>query len=138
MTTKFQILKIKRLLSQIDEYDLDVPTGFRELTLAYIADNYNGAGPDWLPETEREIFTWLLSLFEPAFLIHDMEFAASNRTVKGFNNANDRMWNNIRRIINREYPRYNPLCWVDHARWYLRGAAAWRVCKRFGWSAWTD
>ena len=42
MTTKFQVLKIKRLLSQIDEYDLDVPTGFRELTLAYIADNYNG------------------------------------------------------------------------------------------------
>jgi len=138
MTQKFQVLKVKRLLSQIDEYGLDVPDGFNELTLDYIVDNYNGAGPDWMPEEMRDILTWLLSIFEPAFLIHDMEYSASNRTAKGFIAANSRMWRNIRKIINYEYPRYNPFCWINHVKWYLRGAAAYRACKRFGWSAWTD
>ena len=138
MAAKFQVLKVKRLLAQIDEYGLDTPAGFKELTIAYIAENYNGAGPDWLPKKERNILTWLLSLFEPAFLIHDMEYSASNRTIKGFIAANSRMWRNIRKIINYEYPRYNPFCWINHVKWYLRGAAAYRACKRFGWSAWTN
>jgi len=138
MTQKFQVLKVKQLLSQIDECNLDVPIGFRELTMDYIADNYNGAGPDWMPEDMRYILTWLLSLFEPAFLIHDMEYSASNRTEKGFNAANDRMWSNIRKIINKEYPSYNPLCWIERMRWYWRGWGAYRACVRFGWSAWVN
>jgi hypothetical protein len=138
MTAKHQVLKVKRLLAQIDEHGLDTPVGFKELTIAYIAENYNGAGPDWMPDDMRHIITWLLSLFEPAFLIHDMEFSASNRTEKGFNAANVRMWRNIRKIINCEYPLYNPLCWVNRVKWFLRGAAAYCACRRFGWSAWTD
>ena len=100
MTQEFKILKTKRLLAQIDEYELDAPAGFGELTVDYIADNYNGAGPDWMPDDMRHVITWLLSLFEPAFLIHDMEFSASNRTTKGFIAANSRMWRNISKIIN--------------------------------------
>jgi hypothetical protein len=138
MTQEFKILKTKRLLAQIDEYELDAPAGFGELTVDYIADNYNGAGPDWMPDDMRHVITWLLSLFEPAFLIHDMEFSASNRTTKGFIAANSRMWRNISKIINYEYPLCNPFCWIDRVKWYLRGAAAYRACKRFGWSAWTD
>ena len=138
MAPKKVVNKIKRLLAQIEEYKLDSPSGFHELTLTYIIDNYNGAGPDWMPATERAILTWLLSLFEPAFLIHDMEFSASSRAATGFNNANDRMWRNIRKIINYEYPLYNPLCWINRIKWYLRGAAAYRACVRFGRSAWQD
>ncbi|MFA6102372.1 MAG: hypothetical protein WCV67_10920 [Victivallaceae bacterium] len=133
-----EILKIRRLLSQIDEYELDTPAGFHELTIQYIADNYNGAGPDWMPDNMRHVITWLLSCFEPAFLIHDMEFSASNRTAKGFIAANSRMWRNIRKIINYEYPLFNPLCWISRAKWYVRGCVTYEACKRFGWSAWTD
>jgi hypothetical protein len=138
MLKKYKILKAKRLLAQIDEYGLDVPVGFSELTIAYIAENYNGAGPDWMPEKQRGVITWLLSIFEPAFLIHDMEFAASNHTERGFAAANNRMWRNIRKIINEDYPLSNPLCWVDRCRWWARGRTAYIACAKFGRLAWMD
>jgi len=135
---KKTILKIKKTLAQIDEYDLNVPTGFRELTMDYIADNYNGAGPDWMPEEARHVLTWLLDIFEPAFLIHDMEFSASDRTEKGFIAANNRLWRNIKKIINYLYPLYNPFCWAEHARWWCKGYETWQACVKFGHSAWMD
>ncbi len=130
--------KIMRLLAQIEEYKLSVPVWFKELDVATIQKSYNGAGPDWMPEKMRHVITWLLSIFECCYLIHDLEFTKSDQSIHGFNHANDRMWTNIKRIINYEYNICNPLNWIPRAKWYLKGRLSWRACKQYGWSAWKD
>jgi hypothetical protein len=130
--------KIMRLLAQIEEYKLSTPAWFKELDVATIQKNYNGAGPDWMNHNCRHIITWMLSIFEPAYLIHDLEFTKSDQSIHGFNHANDRMWTNIRKIINYEFSLVNPLNWLPRCKWYLKGKASYLACKRHGWSAWKD
>ncbi len=130
--------KIMRLLAQIEEYKLLTPAWFKELDVAEIQKIYNGAGADWMSNNCRQILTWMLSIFEPAYLIHDLEFSRSDKSIHGFNRANARMWSNIRKIINYEYNIINPLNWLPRTKWYLKGRTSWLACKKFGWSAWKD
>lgn len=138
MTTKSKVLHVKTLLALIAEYDLETPVGFNDLTLDYISSNYNGAGPDWLPASKRKILTWLLGIFEPAFLVHDMEFSASNRTRAGFIRANKRLYKNCKIIISKLYPMANPLLWFQRSIWLVKAWMTYRACVRFGFSAWQN
>ena len=45
-----------------------------EYTIAEIGKIYNGIGPDRFPDWLREIVTASAGLFEPAALIHDVEY----------------------------------------------------------------
>ena len=123
-----------------------------------IAKNYNGAGPDNLPaglrvflEKEfgtadvsklaaggRKILTSMLSLFVLAYVIHDWDYAHSDRTEDGFHAANNRMRDNMSKLLNSKYPVWNPLTWRSRAIWWGKAQAAYYACEKFGMSAWED
>ena len=96
---------------------------------------YNGIGADFLPADIRKRLTKYLSLFEPAALIHDLDYSISDGTVKPWHDANDRFMENCLALADEEYSWFNP-------RRYLAHAAA-RVAYQFvdgfgGWRAWIE
>jgi hypothetical protein len=130
--------KIVNLLELITNYELETCENFGLLTIAELANIYNGAGPDWMPKWGREATTAFLKLFEAAFLIHDVEFHYSDKLRPTFNAANKRMWLNMRKIINALFPWWNPFTWVDRTRWWTRAYIAYKACDLGGWGAWID
>ena len=99
--------------------------------LADLAKHYNGCGPEFLPAAAREKLTTYLTIFEPAFLIHDCSFAMGDGSTAAFHAANTELEYNLRRIAKATYPWYN---W----RRYRALAAADLItgaCARFGWVA---
>lgn len=99
-----------------------------------LADGYNGIGPEFLPANVREKITELLSLFEPAALIHDMRNEYSDGTRRSFYRANDEFRENCRKLAALEYGWYNP-------RRYFAYHVAEILYKfvnaeDFGWKAW--
>ena len=65
---------------------------------------YNGCGPEWLPESAREILTQFAALFEPVILIHDVQFFESDGTLKGFKKTVRTFRRNCRKVIAAKYP----------------------------------
>jgi hypothetical protein len=131
-----KIDEIKKLMALVQEYELEYPNLVFDLPFDELATVYNGCGPDWLPETIRRLLTRFYSIFAPAFLIHDVRFHFSDKTKKGFKQANNEMFRNCRKIVGKTYSWFlNP---GDKARWYVRAWYVWRACVRFGWSAWLD
>ena len=71
-----EIAELRRLCT---DYDLDgrqILDGYLNSELTHI---YNGAGPDRFPDWLREIVTASAGLFEPAALIHDVEYHEGGR-----------------------------------------------------------
>lgn len=120
------------------KYDLDAVKEFWATPEEEIAYIYNGAGPDWMLPLGRKVITYLLDLFQGAFIIHDFDFQRSDKSRENFDIANLRMKQNMGRILDKEYPVGNPFNWFQRARWWWRMRAAYRACDRFGWSAWCD
>ena len=96
-----------------------------------LAELYNGCGPEWLPARIREKLTRLLAIFEPAFLIHDTDFASSDGSTFAFAMANDRLEMNCLALANYTYP------WYSWRRYRARLAALEiaSLCRRYGWKA---
>lgn len=130
--------RIKDLLDQISEAELDIPIEYLRLTNDAMGEIYNGAGPDWMSEISRSILSWLLRYFAAAFLIHDLEFHFntdpfhSKENRKRFRTANKRMWKNIKKLNANNFSWYNPRRWY----WRAKGYLAYKACTRHGWSAW--
>ncbi|MCP3967198.1 MAG: hypothetical protein GY750_19135 [Lentisphaerae bacterium] len=129
---------IRKLKNIIHEYDLEAPDNFFLCTDKELSAMYNGAGPDWLGDWGRERLTSRLDLFEAAFLIHDFEYACSDHTEEGFEEANNRMWQNMRKIIFAVYSWRKISNWDNIAYWLVKAFAAYRACARLGWSTWMD
>ena len=132
-----QALKLNLLLSKIKNLHLDYPSGFEDANAAELIELYNGAGPDWLPQWGRSVLTKALDLFEPAFLIHDYEFHHSDGTKKSFEEANERMYSNMKRLVKESYNPYSFKVF-GYLRWNAKAYAAYKSCVEFGWSAWQD
>jgi len=130
------IEKIAGLRALAQMVGLDEPDIFKQQTDAQLQQIYNGCGPDWMPEAMRNVLTDLLEFFEPAFLIHDVEYQFADRTRAGFDAANQRLYDNCKKLINAE------LSWwrepVRKACYYLRAREIYDACEDFGWSAWID
>ena len=96
-----------------------------------LAELYNGCGPEWLQAQIREKLTRRLAIFEPAFLIHDTDFASSDGSTFAFAQANDRLEMNCLRLANHTYP------WYSWRRYRARLAALEiaSLCRRYGWKA---
>lgn len=127
-----------KLKDMVHAYELEVTDEFqkcKEEELEYI---YNGAGPDWLPAWGREVLSDFLKLFAPAFIVHDFDYSRSDKTLKSFHEANNRMLRNMKKILDTEYPFSMVWTWRTRARWYLRMKAAFNACEEFGESAWMD
>ncbi|MCP3967667.1 MAG: hypothetical protein GY750_12305 [Lentisphaerae bacterium] len=130
--------QIRKLKATIHEYDLEAPDNFFLCTDKELAAMYNGAGPDWLGDWGRERLTSRLDLFEAAFLVHDFEYTCSDHTEEGFDDANKRMWQNMRKIIFGIYSWHRISDWDNIAYWLVKAFTAYRACARLGWSAWMD
>lgn len=100
-----------------------------QFSLPDIATIYNGIGPDRFPDWLRAIVTEANGLFEPAALIHDIEYHIGG-TKENFTAANDRFRENCYTLVNAAYSWYDP----RRYKWLFR---AWRYagyCQEFGWS----
>ncbi|MCP3967532.1 MAG: hypothetical protein GY718_14480, partial [Lentisphaerae bacterium] len=121
---------IRKLKNIIHEYDLEAPEGFYLLSVKELSSIYNGAGPDWLGEWGRERLTSRLDLFEAAFLVHNFEYTCSDHTEEGFDDANNRMWKNMLKIIFGIYSWRKISDWDNIAYWLVKAFTAYRACAR--------
>lgn len=108
---------------------------FAQLGANVIRKEYNGIGPEFLPDELRAKLTTWLSIFEPAALIHDLRFFQSDGMRWAFNYANREFLDNCRRCANDAYP------WYSWRRYRARAIA--RLMYDFvsglaGWVVWTN
>lgn len=122
---------IINLLVKSEQLKLEGREILHEYELVDLARIYNGIGPDRFPDWLREIVTDANGLFEPAALIHDVEYHIGG-TREQFTAANDRFRRNCGRLIADRFAWYDP-------RRYLWKFRAWRYagyCEEFGWPGW--
>lgn len=88
---------------------------------------YNGIGPDAFPDWLRDIVTESAGLFEPAALIHDLQFEVGG-TETDFDKANDMFERNCKALVKDYYGWYNPMryLWLNKARRWAN------YCRMFG------
>ena len=122
-----EIMEIIVLRQQCEDYRLTGREILDRFTLEELAEEYNGAGPDsWLPEA-REILTRAMTLFKPAVLIHDIQFAQSDGTDEGFARTVDDWCANTGKIMAAEYPLFT---WQIFNRDYRRELAYWTGVRK--------
>ena len=113
---------ISELREKCKAYGLEDHEMLYRFTLAEIAREYNGAGPDsWLPEA-RDLLTALMTLFKPVVMIHDMQFAQSDGTDDGFEHTVCVWKHNTRIILDAEYPLFT---WKMLSREYRAKRTYW-------------
>ena len=101
-------------------------------SITEIGKIYNGIGPDRFPDWLREIVTASAGLFEPAALIHDVEYHVGG-TREQFTAANDRFKQNCYTLVKDRYGWYDPRRYL-----WLNKARRWgNYCQFFGWDGWT-
>lgn len=116
-----ELKHIKKLLKHAKERKFSFPDGFKELSIKYIAERYNGIGAEWMPPRLRKLLTQWLSMLEAEAMIHDIEYLSEDKSYWRFTVANARL-------------AYNS--WKD--RDFLHGSLAAIVCQLFGWPAWKE
>lgn len=129
MFTMLQTNEMLKLREKVIRYNLEATPEFKEASLNTLLNVYNGCGPDWLPETVRDLLTRHYELFEPAFLVHDFDFTYLPKTEERFHEANNRLYDNCVRIVRAEIPvwrfiaRYRRLAHCDQI---------YEACEHFG------
>ena len=134
--TKEKIAHVKALRDKAVELKLLGHADIRDMRLGALAELYNGAGADWMPESFRSRLTKLLALFEPAFLVHDGDFWFSDGTRESFDEANDRLEYNCLIIANAAYPLAEQPLRRIRAR--EAALAIGEACRLGAWKAWQD
>ena len=137
---KYSITKIKKLLKQIKKYGLEVPDNFDSLDITFIQQSFNGVGSDLTPAWQRTILNFSLDLFLPAVLIHDIDFTFSDKSIKGFQTSNLRLYNNCFKIINAVYPfnLLDPDCMIERVEWIAKAEAVYKAVSTFGLESWKN
>lgn len=69
-----------------------------------IRDAYNGCGPERWPRAVRSALDSMTSLFAPAVIVHDCDFALSDATDSGLEDATRRFRANADAILASRYP----------------------------------
>ena len=108
---------------------------FARLGIEKVASACNGCGPEWMSQSMRDKLTDFLSIFFPAFCIHDCRFVYDNNGTRGaFDAANEELRLNCLLLADDKYGWYDPRRYV----WRHRARLVYIACKDFGWSAWRD
>lgn len=118
------------VVAELDGCDFLASFDYEEL-----AREYNGIGPEWLPEKWRAKASDYLELFAPAALIHDMRFAQSDGTNHGFVCANMEFRDNCLKLADAAHP------WYSWKRYRARAVALILfdcVASPGGWMSWAD
>ena len=90
---------------------------------------YNGIGPDRFPQWLRTIITEANGLFEPAAVIHDVQYHLGG-TYDDFTAANKQFKENCYVLVKAAYGWYNPARY----KWLFRARRYAEYCQVFGWS----
>ena len=121
------IERIKQLLTIARQNALEGMTVVWQFDYEELAKIYNGIGPDRFPDWLRKIVTEANGLFEPAALIHDVEYHIGG-TREDFTAANDRFRRNCDLLIRKEYPWWSPMRYM-----LLNRVRRWaNYCEMFG------
>lgn len=124
-----EIAELRKLCTDYDLEGRQILDGYLNSELTHI---YNGIGPDRFPDWLREIVTASADLFEPAALIHDVEYHEGG-TREQFTAANDRFKQNCYTLVKDRYGWYDPRRYL-----WLNKARRWgNYCQLFGWEGWT-
>lgn len=127
--------KINKLIKEIEQYKLEVSQQFKQCSIEKLEKEYNGCGADWMPSETRNILTWCFVNYEPAFLIHDIDFYFSDKSEDSFHLANRRLYSNCRKIIKKTVPFWRFLKRITE---YEKCELIYFACELFGWGAWKD
>ena len=121
-------MKIEELIRKIKTMELEGAEILDRFTAEAIGKIYNGIGPDRFPDWLRELVTESAGIFEPAAVIHDVEYDIGG-TWQDFTDANERFRRNCYRLVKAEYPWWSPLryAWLNRARRWAN------YCQLFGW-----
>ena len=121
-------MKIEELIRKIKTMELEGAEIIDRFTAEAIGKIYNGIGPDRFPDWLRKIVTESAGIFEPAAVIHDVEYDIGG-TWQDFTDANERFRRNCYRLVKAEYPWWSPLryAWLNRARRWAN------YCQLFGW-----
>lgn len=128
--------KIESLIAKGVEAELYGMDFVQGLDLETVRESYNGIGPEFLDPEVREKVSELLSIFEPAALVHDLRNEFSDGTRKGFEYANDEFLKNCLKLADYNY------CFINPRRYRARAVA--RIlyklvsAEKFGWRAWLE
>lgn len=119
--------KLKRLRSKAEQLQLEGSGLLAEYDAVELSVIYNGIGPDRFPDWLRRAVTRSAELFEPAALIHDLEYFIGGGEAD-FSAANERFRRNCGRLVKAEYPWWFPLryAWLNKARRWAN------YCQAFG------
>ena len=124
--------KLKELILTARTLKLEHVEILDKYSITEIGKIYNGIGPDRFPDWLREIVTASADLFEPAALIHDVEYHEGG-TREQFTAANDRFKQNCYTLVKDRYGWYDPRRYL-----WLNKARRWgNYCQLFGWEGWT-
>ena len=102
---------------------------------AELAREYNGIGPEWAGAAIRAKATEILSLFEPAALIHDLRNYRRDGSRAGFNYANIEFHENCLRLADAKYPWWS---WRRYRARIVAHALYDFVRDPGGWKAWRE
>lgn len=121
-------MKIEELIQKVKAAELEGAEILDRFTAEEIGKIYNGIGPDRFPDWLRELVTESAGIFEPAAVIHDVEYDIGG-TWQDFTEANERFRRNCYRLVKAEYPWWSPLryAWLNRARRWAN------YCQLFGW-----
>ena len=101
-----------------------------------ICREYNGIGPQFLPEKLRGKVTKMLAIFEPAALVHDLRFGSSDGTRESFDYANCEFFVNCHKCAKAAYRWWN---WKRYRAYVVIDAMHEFNCADIGgWRAWLE
>lgn len=119
--------QINHLVQKALEAELEGTWFFQWYSTEELAVIYNGIGPERFPDWLRKLITACAELFEPAALIHDLEYFLGGGKAD-FTAANERFYENCCKLIRKEYPWWSPLRYMQMNR-----ARRWaNYCEAFG------
>ncbi len=98
------ILDIARVRKLAYDYCLRGSNKLLKYSDEALQNIYNGVGPDRWPDNVRSLLTGLASLYEPAVVIHDVEFKESDGLDVSFKDTVDHFRENVKIILKKEYP----------------------------------
>lgn len=121
-------MNVAKLVHKAQQLKLEGVEILDNYSLDEIGQIYNGIGPDRFPDWLREAVTDSAGIFEPAAVIHDIEYNIGG-TWQNFTDANERFKRNCYKLVKDEYGWWNPLryAWLNKARRWAH------YCQMFGW-----
>ena len=123
--------EVESLISEARALNLENVGILDRYSTEEVSNIYNGIGPDRFPDWLRKIVTESAGIFEPAAVIHDVEYYEGG-TREQFTAANDRFRRNCYTLVKDRYGWYDIrlYLWMNKARRWSN------YCQLFGWEGW--